>query len=757
MHPACNYIACAPYIIPPSRVATSGLVPLRRSPLTLTLLLCCAVQSGPASAQDGRVLNWGGCPVDPPPLPFTGGPVPDDEISVISDRAEFQLDGNASFTGDVLLRSGNRFLRAEDASFDQATGTLEIAGEAEFRNDEFRVSGTGARFSRDDGIVSLNDASFDIWSVPARGTAGRVQVRQTGRLKMEDVTYTACPPGSNDWLLSASKIDIDQATGVGRAKDARMEVAGVPIFWLPVISYPVSNKRKSGLLIPEIGNSERRGVDIAVPWYWNMAPNYDATITPRLMTDRGVQFGGEFRYLRPGSNGVLTGEYLRDDDKTEKDRVLVAINNQTLLPLGWRSTIDAIDVSDSNYFEDLSSGLASTSQVSLDRRVDLEFFNGAWTALLRLQDIQIIDDSVATSDKPYKLLPRFELNGYAPNSWLGFNYELDSEIGYFDRDVGVTGLRGHIKPAISRNINIGFLQFEPGIALEHTRYVLDDTAPGESDDPERTAPIVTLDLNTVFERFFNKDRFIQTLEPRALYTYIPSRNQDDLPVFDTIEADLNIVQLYRTNRFVGYDRLGDANQVALGVTTRMIRAETGVEFLSATVGQLRYLADSNVTLPGVEPIDDNSSDYLAELSTRFANYWRMDLGYQWNSDETDTVKAEARLAYRRDDKRIGVLSYRYRKSLLQEVDAVFAWPLAEHWNFVGRFNFSLKGNDPLERFAALEYETCCWAVRGVWRSNLTRRNGESDESVGFQFVLKGFGDPGTAAESLLDRGILGYN
>jgi len=730
---------------------------LRRLPLSLTFFLCCAVQPGLADAQDGRVLDWGGCPVEPPPLPFTGEPVSSDEISIVSDRAEYQLDGNATFTGDILLRSGNRYLRAKDASFDQATGTFEIAGEAEFRNDEFRVSGSGARFSRDDGTININDASFDIWNVPARGTAGRAQVRTSGRLKLEDVTYTACPPGSNDWLLSASRITIDQSTGVGRAKNARMDVAGVPVFWLPVISYPVTNKRKTGLLIPEIGNSERRGVDIAVPWYWNIAPNYDATITPRLMTDRGLQMGGEFRFLSPRSNGVLTGEYLRDDDKTETDRVLLAIRSQTLLPLGWRSTFDAIDVSDSNYFEDLSSGLANTSQVSLDRRMDLEFFNGNWTALLRVQDIQIIDDEITGAEKPYKLLPRFALSGYDPEGFLGFSYRLDSEIGYFDRNVGVTGLRGHFSPGISRPFNIGFVQLEPGVALDHTRYELNDTQAGQSDNPESTAPILSLNMSSVFERFFNKDRFIQTLEPRALYTYIPSRNQDDLPVFDTIEPDLNVVQLYRANRYVGYDRLADANQVALGVTTRVIRAETGVEFLSATVGQLRYFSDSNVALPGTEPIDDNSSDYLAELTTRFANYWRVDLGYQWNTDDTDTRKAEARMAYRRDDKRIGVLSYRYRKSLLQEVDAVLAWPVAKHWNFVGRFNFSLRGNEPLERFAALEYENCCWAVRAVWRSNLARRNGESDESIGFQIVLKGFGDPGTAAESLLDRGILGYN
>ncbi|MGI9330402.1 MAG: LPS-assembly protein LptD [Gammaproteobacteria bacterium] len=730
---------------------------LRLSTLIPMLLLCCLVQSPPViAAEPGRVIDWGGCPVDPPPMPPGADALKDKEISVESGRAEVSLAGDATFSGQIMLRSGDRLLRADGASFNRETGTLQVTGAAEFRNDDLRVNGSDASFSERDGEIRFNNADFDVWTVPARGTAERLVVRQEGTVKMREVSYTACPPGSNDWLLRASKVTLDQETGVGKAKNARMEVKGVPVFWLPTISYPISEKRKSGFLVPDVGNSERRGFDVATPWYWNIAPNYDATITPRLMTQRGVQLGGEFRYLQPGLNGVLQGEVLKDDDKTNKNRTLLAIEHQQALPWGWRGTAEGIDVSDSNYFEDFSSSLASTSQVSLNRFVDLEFYNGPWTALFRVQDFQIIDDSLTSEEKPYKRLPQFVLNGYQPEGLLGFNYRVDSELSFFDRDVGATGLRAHITPAISRSMNFGFLRVEPGAALDHTRYALDDADTFEKDDPERTVPILSMDLSSVFERTINKGRFLQTLEPRALYTYIPSRNQDDLPVFDTIEPDLNIVQLYRPNRFVGYDRLADANQIALGLTTRMIRAETGVEFLRATVGQLRYFSDSKVTLPDVEPIDDNSSDYLAELSTKFANYWRMDLGYQWNTDETDTRKAEARVRYQRDGKRIAGLSYRYRKRLLQEIDAVLAWPLAEHWNFVGRFNFSIRGSEPLERFAALEYETCCWAVRTVWRRYLTRRNGESDTSVGFQFVLKGFGDPGTAAESLLDRGILGY-
>jgi LPS-assembly protein len=215
----------------------------------------------------------------------------DQEISVESGRAEVSLTGDATFTGQILLRSGERLLRADGATFDRQTGTLQVTGDAEFRNEELRVSGSDARFSEGDGEVRFNEADFDIWTVPARGTAERLVVRQEGKVKMRQVTYTACPPGNNDWLLRASKVTLDQESGVGTAKDARFEIKGVPVFWLPTISYPITDKRKSGFLIPDAGNSERRGFDVATPWYWNIAPNYDATITPRLMTERGPALG----------------------------------------------------------------------------------------------------------------------------------------------------------------------------------------------------------------------------------------------------------------------------------------------------------------------------------------------------------------------------------------------------------------------------------------------------------------------------------
>ena len=247
------------------------------------------------------MANWGSCPITPPPLPPRAAELGEDEISVESGRAEVSLNGDATFTGEILLRRGDRLLRADGATFNRESGTLQVKGEAEFRSEDLRVSGSNARLSQAESEIRFNDASFDIWNVPARGTADRIVVRD-GRLKMRDVSYTACPPGNNDWMVRASKITIDQETGVGRAKNASVEVRGVPVLWLPTFSYPVTNKRKSGFLLPDVGNSERRGVDITAPWYWNIAPNYDATYTLRLQSGGEVFHGSAITLKQTAGN-----------------------------------------------------------------------------------------------------------------------------------------------------------------------------------------------------------------------------------------------------------------------------------------------------------------------------------------------------------------------------------------------------------------------------------------------------------------------
>ena len=724
-----------------------------------TLALGLAFLFAPAawSQSNGSVKGWGSCAVAaPPPIPAGEFVLNTDELEVISGRVEFELQGNARFTDDIMLRSGNRSLSAGAADYDQSTGVFSVSGEVEFRDPDTRVKASSASYDQRNGRVNFTDAEFQVWSVPARGQADEIRLDRAGKASLKDVTYTSCPEGNDDWLVEAGEISLDQEVGIGIAKDAKFRIRGIPVMYVPYISYPITNQRKTGWLIPDLGSSQQRGLDVSAPWYWNIAPNLDATLIPRYMSRRGLQMGGEFRYLTEQDSGTWTGQYLYDDDATGEQRWLLDIAHSSLLPRGFRGSINALGVSDSGYFEDFSSSLASTSQTHLLRRADLEYLKGPWRARLSIEGYQTIDATLTPEQEPYTRLPQLYVSGYQPNGLFGLAYGVQADVTYFDRKVGVQGLRAHLALELSRPFSVGIVDIDPRVSLEYTRYNLSDTTPGEDDKPSRTTPITSIDMKSTFERLTRDSKWVQTLEPRVLYTYIPFREQSDLPVFDTIEPDLNIVQLFRRNRFIGYDRLADANQLAVGVSTRLIGAGSGEEFLRATLGQVRYLSEQRVTLPDGLPNDSSSSDYLAELGVRFAKYWRTDLNFQWDSDQSETRRAEARVQYRRDERRIANLSYRFRRDSLENIDVAVAWPIAQRWNFVGRYNFSLEANEPLERFAGVEYETCCWAVRTVWRRFLARRTGESDTSFSVQFVLKGFSDSGTAAEDMLGRDILSY-
>jgi LPS-assembly protein len=732
-------------------------------------LLCLLLVPGTASyaAPDGALSDWGSCsaPALPPmDLPETTATLTAGELEIFSGKAEFKLDGDARFSDQITLRRGDRVLRAKNAKYDSKSGVFEVEGDVEYRDSDARVRGSDARFDSVKSELRFNAANFEIWSVPARGSAKDIKIdKEKGKIRLREATYTSCPVGNNDWQLRAKTIRIDQDAGIGTARGAKLDFKGIPILYLPYISYPVTNKRKSGWLIPDLGNSQSRGVDIAAPWYWNIAPEYDATITPRYMSKRGLQLGTEFRYLSKRSDGIMTGEFLPDDDITGENRWLGGWYQQTQLWSDWRGTLDFIDVSDANYFEDFSSGIANTSITNLERDLGIEFFNNPWSILLRVQDHITLDDAITPDEEPYKRLPQLAIHGQSPRGLFGLRYNLITDATYFERDVGVTGFRTHLAPEVGLPLRFKYFNLEPSVGVEHTRYNLSDTAPGEDDSPDVTAGIYSLDLNSIFERATKNSNWLQTLEPRALYSYIPFKNQDDLPVFDTIEPDLNIVQLFRRNRFVGYDRLGDTNQLALGITTRLLDANDGNEVVHATVGQLRYFSDQKVTLPDGMPSDDNSSDYVFEFGARIYENWRTRLGYQWDSDESEAIKTEVGLQYNPEDSRIVNAAYRYRRDTLEEYDIAMSWPIGDRWNFVGRYNYSIQDSEPLERYVGLEYETCCWGIRAVWSRYLTRPDAEttttaeSDTSISVQLLLKGFSGTSNSSARELERGILGYD
>jgi len=669
-------------------------------------------------------------------------------------EAQLGPEPRASMSGGVLLRRGDELAGADSARYDPVGKALLLEGGVRYEDPNSQVASDSAEFSYAMGRIRFEGADFLLGVSDGHGAADAIEINQQGRLELDGVSYTTCPPESNDWLLEARDIDLDTRRGIGTAKGIKLRFQGVPILYSPYLSFPIGDARKSGILTPQIGSTRRSGTEIRVPYYWNIAPNYDAMISPRILSDRGLQLQTQFRYLTETSSGQANIDHIASDSMFNGARTMLQLRHRTMFVNGWRNRIDFREVSDNQYFEDLGASLSASSITHLDRNLSFDYHTDNWSFFGQVQDYQAID-----GDEPYRRLPQLLVHGAWPDTFLGMTLGFGGELVNFDHDVGVTGWRLNLSPEIELPISRPGWFITPAVALDHTQYKLDNTLPGQSTDPSRTLPISSLDVGVILERTMksgNSDR-IQTIEPRMLYVHVPYREQADMPIFDTITPDLNLVQLFRKNRFLGVDRIADTDQLSIGVTSRILDVSSGKELLSATIGQTRYLSISGVTLPGEPLITDETSDYVAEVRFHLRDSINFDVGHQWGEKDRGTTQSQARLQYRPSTNKILNLAYRFRRDSLEQGDLSWSWPIASKWNFVGRYNFSFRDDEALEQFYGLEYESCCWGLRLVSRRHISTRDGTRDSSVGLQLVLKGMSSVGTAADKMLERGILGYS
>ena len=678
-------------------------------------------------------------------------------IQVSTDTAVLSREDKSVFSGNVEVQYGERRIIADEVRYDPDTGRLDASGNVRYADPRIELDGSRGEFETGDETGSFVSASFRLPAQDGRGEAGQVWTRDDNIVELRDVSYTTCPVDNDDWVLLAPQVRLDRERGVGVGRNVQMKFKGVPILYAPYLSFPVSEKRKSGLLVPDIGRSDSSGTDFSLPYYWNMAPNYDAIVTPRLLSKRGVQLRTDFRYLWPRTRGDLQVRYLPDDKESKRNRSRIELEHATRFDHGWRFDARVQHVSDDQYFEDLGSSLGDASPTYLERRADVRYRGNNWRLLARTQGFQTLAANIAEENRPYERVPQILANGNWKSAY-GSNLSLRGELVNFQRRSGVTGLRLDLRPGVSWPVAGPGYTFNPRIELRHTRYQLDDQAASADEQPSFTAPVFSVDTSAVFERPVGLNgRLTQTLEPRLQYTHIPFRDQSGIPVFDSGEPDFNFVQLFRANRFTGGDRLGDTDKLSVGLTSRLINFADGSELLSATLGQAIFLSDRAVALPdGDAPVADESS-LIGEIGMKFSQRWNADVGYQWDPDRSRSSKAEVRVQFRPGNSSVLNLSYRFRREELEQSDLSFAVPVADRWNLVGRWNYSLQDDTTLERFAGGEYETCCWIARVVSRSFVNNIDGERDTALFTQLHFKGLASVGGRADLLLEDGILGYS
>ncbi|HEY9446536.1 MAG TPA: LPS assembly protein LptD, partial [Burkholderiales bacterium] len=597
----------------------------------------------------------------------------------------------------------------------------------------------------------------------ARGRAERILFQGPGQYHVERGEYTTCGPGNDDWFIRARELDIDRNRDVGTARGASIVFLDRTIFYSPYLSFSLHQGRKSGFLPPHYGSSNTSGLELTVPYYWNIAPNRDATFYPRYMSKRGLQLSTEFRYLEPTYHGEWRGEMLPNDNQSGADRYAYFVKHSQAFSNGWYGALNLNRVSDGTYFRDLSTLIALTSQTLLPREGSLSRGgtwgnSGGYTFAALAQSWQTLQtDPLAPVTPPYNRLPQFTLTAFKQDV-LRSDFDLTSSFAAFEHPTLVNGKRMLAYPSLSMPLQTSYAYLTPKVGMHVTRYMIDPNTSSLRDET-RALPIFTTESGLTFERNtrFGKMPFIQTLEPKLYYVYIPFRDQSGLPNFESGLQDINFATIFSENQFSGQDRINDANQLTFGVTSRLIHEDSGVERLRVGLAQRYYFQSQRVTLPGVPPrsSQSTSSDLLAVISGTVAPHWTTEGGWQLNTDTNESQKLNIATRYQPEPGKVLNLAYRYTADLIKQTDVSAQWPVFGRWTAVARWNYSLHDERMLEGLAGFEYDGGCWVFRVV-AHRFALATQAASTSIFIQLELNGVSRIGSNPMEILRRNIGGY-
>lgn len=796
---------------------------VRKTLQLLPLSLCIALALPAMAAEEQE--DWSLCPVGDAVPPFEDAPATD---ATAADRPNAPTDiegGSLSRESDgenivvqdnVRLSRGDQFLHTDVLSYNEESGQYIAEGGVRYQDSGMRILAERAEGDQNADRHSIQDLQYQLTERRGNGGAERIDLHGA-QGSLVGSTYTTCDPDDQQWQLKAQRIDIDTEEGMAVARNAVVKIRDVPILYVPWFMFPIDDRRRTGLLYPSISMSGRNGLDWKQPIYLNLAPNYDATLTPRIMSERGAMLGTEFRWLYPEGRGEFYGEwmphdklpgnepdrYLRDDNGNpiagatlpEDDRGLFRLKARHNLGDGWfggrwQASANLGWVSDPHYLDDFSNSLFGRSSYQMTSTVGLYGRGRYWDAGLMADHQQLTDYTVPERNLRYDRLPRANFNWSQPfGNW--FEAGLSAEAVQFRHDVRDEGSRLDFKPYISMPLEGASWFLRPTLAWRYTSYGLDSDladsiatdratdfandngvpvtpdliARFRNDSPSRSLPIASLDAGVYFDRSttIRGERYLHTLEPRIYYLNAPYRDQSDLPRFDTTAMTYSWGQLFRDNRYTGADRQTDANQLTTALTTRLISEDDGRERLSASIGQIQYFDDVRTTLGGERPIEQGKSAWIADVSVSPSDRWNINVGYQWDPKFRGEDLASLRLRYLIGEAGVVNLGYRYRRNpttredLLEQVDFSFLYPIDQNWSVVGRYYYSLLDDKLLESIAGVQWESCCLAVRLVARRYVRNRDGDLDDSLRLEFELKGLGSAGQKTERELRRAILGYD
>lgn len=782
------------------------------------------------NAEKGCAQNYcGGAYREKPLEGFTAQLPNKDDARVAADEALLLAEGRSELKGNVVVIQPNRELVADTAYIYRDPKTKEITqidlfGHVMVREPGKVMYGDEGHLlpEKDEGYVDNGLYRIQLTKyrqlesnelLQAWGRAGSIE-KDKERYYLKNVSYTTCPPEDSAWQIEAKEMTLDKETGRGEVKDAFLDFHNQPIFYFPYYNFPIDDRRQSGFLVPTGGYSSNLGFNLGVPYYWNMAPNYDMLITPSYYSKRGMDLSTDFRYLTEISTGELSlsgiyhdkafEQYIEDNEAelggTSDNRYEIFFKDHSQFNPNWSANVHYHKVSDDYYLQDLGTNISETTENQLLQQADLDFKSDHWSSVLMMQNYQTLHpiNQTAVADV-YTRAPGWALNGNYGDLPGGLNFFMNNQYDNFtwsgdDDSAQALGDRYHISPIFSRPMISQSGYIKPMFQVQETYYGLSQNPTDLDKTMNILAPQTSVDSSLYFDRstyFLGKD-WTQTLEPRFYYLYVPYVNQTEVPNFDSAYNIFTYDQLFRNNRFSGLDRVGDANQFSLAMMSRFLEADSGTEKFHWGIGQTYYFEDRKVQLMQQESPDevyadpttsagymsptDTYSPIASQISYHLTPAWSLVGDGAWDPNTSETNNATVNLHFQPGINQIINLGYSFlvngdqsgitdtevQDDNLNQTIFSFAWPLTPNhqWSTFGTWTQNISHNYPMNYSAGVQYEDCCWAVRflgGKLYTNLDEDNNPVyNNSVYIQILLKGLGNVASPTPTSIIGNIPGY-
>ena len=721
---------------------------------------------------------------------------------LFGDRLTGRPDLETVIDGNAEVRRGATSIRADRLEYYQPDDLMKARGNVRINSAGNRFEGPELELQIDRFEGFFTQPTYRFLANGGNGQAERVDFIDSRHMTARRASYTTCERGNEaswqpDWVLNASRVDFDFERDIGVATGAVLRFKNVPILGFPKVSFPLSDKRVSGLLSPTLGSGSVNGFEIRQPYYFDIAPNRDATFSPNIMTKRGIDLAGEFRYLEPRYSGELRANYLPNDRLRDRNRWSYGLLHRGVVNSGIASVGDLgvnlslNRVSDDDYWRDLTASGTSLTQRLFAQDASVAWSRGYFSTTARALKWQTLQDINSPITPPYDRLPQLTASYArvdAPLAGLsglgdfgnGFDWSAEGDYTRFEADRALTrqpnSNRVFTRLQLARPwlFPEGFIT--PKVQLHATQYAFDAPAASGLRSASRVVPTFSLDAGLQFERkaALLGRNFTQTLEPRAFYVNTPFRDQSGLPNYDSAANSFNFATVFTENAFVGNDRISDANLLTLGVTSRLLDPATGAEAVRVGVAQRIRFEDQKVTLvPGSQPVADRLSDLLAGATVNWVPQWSFDGTVQYNPKTRQSDRSSIGVRYNPSDYRTISAAVRRQRGLSEQIDVGWQWPINDLWGdkgrdlgagqgqgpgryyAVGRMNYSTLEKRLTDSIVGVEYEGCCWISRVVLQQS---KNGSTNSGtkIWFQLELTGFTRVGSSPIETLKTNVPRY-